>query len=173
MDITVRKPSISRQTLAVLCLLSAAPALAAADLQARVDAFVGAEGSAPLDARTARDCAQPPAIDWYGSLHRSVTITCAGAPGWRLFVPLRANAAQRANSAPAFAPVVVKRGDPVQIHAGGPGFNVTAEGSAEQDGRVGGHIRVRNLGTDKVTAAVVESAGNVSLPGYSSGPVGR
>ncbi len=162
-------PSISRR-LAVLCLLAAAPAHAG-DLQARLTAFVGTAGTATLDPRLVRDCPQPPVIDWYGSVRRSVVVACAGQPGWRVFVPVRSVAGAPTQN--FLTPVVVKRGDPVQIHAGGAGFRVTTVGAAEQDGRVGAHIRVRNPATGTVTAAIVESAGNVSLPGYNSASASR
>lgn len=170
MELSARKPSISRR-LAFACLFVAVPAHAA-DLQARVDAFVGPAGKATLDPRTIRECAAEPAIDWYGSVRRAVLVACAGTPGWRVFVPVKAPAGAVAPN-PFLNLPVIKRGDAVQIHAGGPGFQVTSAGSAEQDGRVGGRIRVRNAGTGTVTAAIVESAGNVSLPGYNSGPGSR
>lgn len=152
------------------------PALAADDLQARIDALVGTPGLAVLDPRTQRDCATAPKVDWYGSLHRAVTVTCEGTPGWKLYVPMRGNPQTGPVAAAAAvqmtAPVVVKRGDAVQVAAGGTGFKITASGSAEQDGRVGAHIRVR-LSNGTITNAVVESAGNVSLPGYNSDAGGR
>lgn len=170
MERFARKPSISRR-LAVACLVVAAPAQAE-DLQSRVDAFIGDARTATIDPRTVRACAQDPAIDWYGSVRRAILVVCAGTPGWRVFVPVKAIPGAVTPNPFLTAPVI-KRGDQVQIHAGGPGFRVTSAGSAEQDGRVGSRIRVRNVGTGTVTAAVVESAGNVSLPGYNSGSGGR
>ncbi len=166
MDLDARITSISRQALGAACLLAAVPASAAGDLQARIDAFVGPGVVPTLDPRTVRDCSAAPTVDLYGSLHRSVAVTCGGTPGWRIFVPVRGATATVQQSASVLAPVVVKRGDAVQISAGGSGFRITSAGSAEQDGRVGAHIRVR-LANGTVTNAVVESAGNVSLPGYN------
>ena len=174
MKINARRTSISRHALGCACLIAAAPALAGDDLQARIDAFTGQAGAATLDARTVQPCSQQPAIDWYGSLHRAVTVTCAGSPGWHVFVPMRglASGAASATAASSFAPVVIKRGDAVQISAGGAGFQISSAGQAEQDGRAGGRVRVR-LANGTVTNAVVESAGNVSLPGYSSETASR
>lgn len=139
-------------------------------MRARIAAFVGPMAAAVDSRLKFAACAEPPAIEWYGALGKAVAVTCTGKPGWRIFVPVRAAGAV---TAVAFAPPVVKRGDPVLIHSGGTGFRITAEGVAEQDGRLGAHIRVRNAGTGGRLRAIVESQGNVSLPGYSSGSTGR
>lgn len=152
---------------------SAAQAATGGDIRQRIDTFVGSEATAVVDARlNFAACSQQPTIEWYGALGKALVVTCAAKPGWRFFVPVRA-AGKSPTLVPAFTPPVVKRGDPVLIHAGGSGFRITAEGVAEQDGRVGAHIRVRNSGTGGTLRAVVESGGNVFLPGYSSGSTGR
>lgn len=85
--------------------------------------------------------------------------------------PIMAGMPLRAGS--LAAPRIVKRGDPVRINAGGPGFRISADGIAVEDGAAGMHIRVRNMGTGEVSRAIVESAGNVVVPGYNYAATGR
>ncbi len=170
--------SIFRRVLPVTALLTAAAVPAAerqdmAALKARLDIFVGAAGTARLDPRLSlAACAGEPQVEWYGALRRAVSVACAGQPGRRNYVPVAAPAAS--STVPAtFEPPVVKRGDPVRIVAGGAGFSISAEGVAEQDGRVGSRVRVRNARTGESLRAIVEGAGKVSMPGYKSGEDGR
>lgn len=67
----------------------------------------------------------------------------------------------------AVAPAV-KRGDPIIIKAGSPGFEITAEGVAEEDGAPGNRIRVRNAASGGRVQAIVEEPGIVFLPGYKN-----
>lgn len=86
----------------------------------------------------------------------AVAVRCE-AIGWRIRVPL-----MRAPTpspipvayAPAqpLAPAVIKRGDPVQLVAQSNGFSVSTDGIAQEDGRIGGHIRVK---TDPTRGPVV------------------
>lgn len=70
-------------------------------------------------------------------------------------------------------PPAVKRGDPVQIKAGAPGMEISAEGVAEEDGAAGGRIRVRNAASGGRMQAIVAAPGIVVLPGYKIPEGGR
>lgn len=143
-----------------------------------VGANLGEPGGpvAPIDRRLKLiPCPGTPSID--GPVFGAAIVKC-DAVGWRIRVPLahggvQANVTvptQRAVSQRAPAPsreMVVKRGDPVQLVAGGAAFSVTRLMVADEDGAIGGMIRVR--GEDKkappVLAQVVEM-GMVRIPGF-------
>nr|WP_281822078.1 flagella basal body P-ring formation protein FlgA [Sphingobium sp. BS19] len=143
-----------------------------------VGANLGEPGGpvAPIDRRLKLiPCPGTPSID--GPVFGAAIVKC-DAVGWRIRVPL-ANGGVQANvtvptqrAAPQRAPapsqeIVVKRGDPVQLVAGGAAFSVTRLMVADEDGPIGGMIRVR--GEDKkappVLAQVVEM-GMVRIPGF-------
>ncbi len=152
----------------------ASPALAATDaagfedldkLEARVvtalDADIGTPGgpATHIDRRVklqpcpAAVTIEPPALG-------AVAVSCA-ALGWRIRVPLMRLSTQAAYSTVPttyqppvpLGPPVIKRGDPVEVAAQQTGFSVTATGTAMEDGRTGGRIRIRT--SDRPDAAVI------------------
>ena len=97
---------------------------------------------------------EPPALG-------AVAVRCQ-ALGWRIRVPLMHLATQAAyNTIPAaiyrppapLGPPVIRRGDPVEVAAEQTGFSVTASGTAMEDGRTGGRIRIRT--SDNPNAPVI------------------
>lgn len=167
--------------LAALCLIlpapvtmteaTAAPAPAFADLEAidaAITAFTGAPagevGGAlrPVDRRLRlAQCRQTLAIDWHGPAgaprRDTLVVRCPDASGWRIFVPVRAEA----GSAPA-APAVL-RGEALTISVTGPGFAVSQPGEALDAGPVGAWIRVRVAGKSEPLRAKVMRPGLVSV----------
>ena len=130
--------------------LAAAPALAqTTDLGAidfAVAGFTGAQigqpGGAvqPVDRRMRlRACAVPLGLGWYGARRDTVEVTCPVPGGWRIYVPLRGEAAVAA------APLV-ERGDTVTITVSSDGFAVSQPGEAMESGALGARIKVRPLG---------------------------
>ncbi|WP_419827973.1 flagella basal body P-ring formation protein FlgA [Sphingomonas sp.] len=90
--------------------------------------------------------------------------------GWRLRVPLVRVAA--AQSTPGFAPAaaqappIIKRGDPVQLVSGADGFSVSMAGTAQEDGRAGGRLRVKTEVSGPVVIGQVVDAGIVRVGTY-------
>ncbi|MFM5924013.1 MAG: flagella basal body P-ring formation protein FlgA [Novosphingobium sp.] len=141
------------KSLLLLAALAASPACAQsplADLAAidrAVEAFTGLPQGAPGGAALPVDrrlrlaaCRQPLALTWYGIRRDTVQVSCPAAGGWKLFVPLAANAP----GAPA-APIVM-RGDAVSITVAGDGFAVSQPGEALEGGAAGEWIKVRGAG---------------------------
>jgi flagella basal body P-ring formation protein FlgA len=112
-------------------------------------------------------------LSWRAANHDAVVVTCTG-PEWRIFVPVRAPstaASVPAAAAPvATAPVklaaVIKRGDPVTIAAGSPGFSITREGVAMADAAPGGRFLVKVDDTRNPVQAVAIESGRATLPGW-------
>ena len=171
--------------LIIPALLAAAPALAApfqdtASLDRAVAAFtghgIGVEGGARsvVDARL--KLAQCPTVSmaWRSDAHDAVVITCTG-PTWRIFVPVLFTpsaspriAPQSIAAAPAIkAEPVIRRGDPVTIEAGTPGFSITREGVAMGDAAPGGRFMVKVEGGKTPVQAVAVEMGRATLPGWA------
>ena len=113
-------------------------------------------------------------MSWRGPAQDAVVVACTG-PDWRIFVPVRATVA--AASAPAaakpvtLAPIkvaaVIKRGDPVTIAAGSPGFSITREGIAMADAAPGGRFLVKVDTAKAPVQAVAIESGRATLPGWT------
>jgi flagella basal body P-ring formation protein FlgA len=167
-------------------LLLASPAFAAgpfqdtAALDRAVAAFtgkaIGEAGGARsvVDARLKLASCPTVSMSWRGASQDAVVVTCTG-PEWRIFVPVRASAIAASGPAAA-APVatapikvaaVIKRGDPVTIAAGSPGFSITREGIAMADAGAGGRFLVKVDGTRAPVQAVAIEAGRATLPGWT------
>lgn len=114
---------------------------------------------------------------WRNELHDAVVVTCTG-PEWRIFVPVRAAASAPVAAAPAamatvaapapaprLAPVI-KRGDPVMISVGTPGFSITREGVAMGDAAPGARFFVKCEDAKNPVQAVAVEAGRATLPGW-------
>lgn len=105
-------------------------------------------------------CRMPLALEWYGTQHSAVRVTCPDPSGWRIFVPL-------IEVATKITTPVVRRRDALRVEAGGTGFRVARQGEALEDGRVGEVIRIRiNDGSrrGRIIAAQVVEPGRARIP---------
>jgi flagella basal body P-ring formation protein FlgA len=131
---------------------------------ARLGAGVGQSGgpAAPIDRRLKlAACPDTPTIE--GPVMGAAVVRC-DAIGWRIRVPLRAGSTPAAAQGAA---ILVKKGDPVQLIAGGASFSVSTMMIADEDGARGDMIRVRaDRRSDPVLARVVEMD-VVSVPGFN------
>lgn len=167
--------------LVLLLAAAGAPAAASADsggfedlakLESRVvaalDADVGQPGgpAAHLDKRLRlAACPAPVTID--PPALGALPLRCE-ALGWRMRVPLMRVAGVQPASYAASSPVpaeppVIRRGDPVELTAGTPGFSVTAAAVAQEDGREGGRVRVRTDPRGPIIIGEVAGAGRVRV----------
>lgn len=136
-----------------------------------VGANIGEPGGAasPVDRRLKlAACPDMPQVS--GPVFGAAMIECK-AHGWRIRVPLTpggayaaAPAARTAHPAPQ-KQVIIKRGDPVQLIAGGQSFTVSRLMIADEDGAVGDMIRVREGRKSDPVLARVEQIGIVRVPG--------
>lgn len=159
---------IARKALAFLTLIAATPAMASTNaagfedldrlegrLSGALDASVGQPGGPAnhIDRRLKlQPCPTPATID--PPALGAVALRCEQL-GWRIRVPLMRQPAAAgalagaqylstaAQPAQPLAPIAIKRGDPVQLVSGDGGFSVSTEALAQEDGRVGGRIRVK------------------------------
>lgn len=150
--------------LAAICAVSPAAAVGFADpaaIDVAVAGFTGAEIGEPGGARLPVDrrmklvsCTRPLALEWYGKARETVLVRCPVSGGWRLYVPVTADA--DAAAAAASAPVVA-RGESIAITIRGRGFALTRQGEALEGGAPGEWIRVRLAGTrsDAIRARVL------------------
>lgn len=166
--------------------LLAGPAVAAAPFQdtAAIDravaAFtgktIGEAGGARSIVDTRLKLAACPMVSmaWRGAGQDAVVVTCTG-PAWRIFVPVHTVAKPVSAPAPA-APVaaapakfaaVIKRGDPVTIAAGSPGFSITREGIAMADAAPGARFLVKVDSAKAPVQAVAIESGRATLPGWT------
>jgi len=183
---------IAAKLMLPLFLLSAGPALAQQQRFENLDrldslvamtvgATIGQPGgaAAPVDRRL-RLAACPEMPDVSGPAFGAAIVQCKSI-GWRIRVPLKAGAEQNAANAAAMVrsaaygraaiparskEMLIKRGDPVQLVAGGASFMVSRQMIADEDGAAGDMIRVRSDSkADPVLAQVMEN-GIVRVPGF-------
>lgn len=167
--------------LTVLALLIAAPAAAQTrfqDLKA-IDAAVmgftgrpvGSDGGAraPVDARLKLASCGTVSLAWRTAQHDAVVVSCP-QPEWRIYVPVQAPVvppeARAVAAAVAKPQPVIKRGDPVTIEAGAPGFSISRDGVAMGDAAPGGRFLVNVDGTAKPVQAIALESGRATLPGW-------
>lgn len=136
-----------------------------------VGANIGAPGGpvAPVDRRLhLAACPQLPSVD--GPVFGAAIVKC-DALGWRIRVPLAAGgvapAAGRGVAAVQPKVMAVKRGDPVQLVAGGANFSVSRMMTADEDGALGDMIRVREDKKSAPVIAQVVEMGIVRVPGFN------
>lgn len=163
--------------------LAAAPFQDTGTIDRAVAAFtghgIGNEGGArtTVDARLKLAACPMVSMAWRTDLHDAVVVMCTG-PDWRLFVPVRLPAVAPRGAAPlviapgaqpmGMRPVyVIKRGDPVTISAGSPGFSITREGVAVGDAVVGGRFMVKVDDQRNPVQAVAIASGSATLPGWT------
>lgn len=143
-----------------------------------VGANIGEPGGAiaPVDRRLKlAACPEVPEVS--GPVFDAAMIECK-AIGWRIRVPLKPGGAYTAgtasvqpadlnrNAPAATKQIVVKRGDPVQLVAGGASFSVSRMMIADEDGAVGDMIRVRENRRENPILARVTEMGIVRVPGF-------
>ncbi|HET9509557.1 MAG TPA: flagella basal body P-ring formation protein FlgA [Sphingomonas sp.] len=136
---------------------------------------VGEEGGArtAVDQRLKLAQCPLPQLDWRGSYQDAVVVTC-DTPRWRIYVPIKlppqAARPQVAAAAPvAVAPaakpeMVIRRGDPITIEAGGAGFSITRDGTALSDAPAGGRLLVKVDPAKPPVQAIALAAGRATLP---------
>jgi len=138
-----------------------------------LDADVGQPGGPAnhIDSRLKlKPCPAPVTID--PPALGAVALRCEPL-GWRIRVPLTRSATTGASVAQAAAspaqPLsspVIKRGDPVELAASSNGFTVTTEAVAQEDGRLGGRIRVRPGDKGAIVIGEVVDAGRVRVTSF-------
>jgi flagella basal body P-ring formation protein FlgA len=137
-----------------------------------VGANMGQPGgpAAPIDRRLhLAACPQTPSVE--GPVFGAAVVKC-DAIGWRIRVPLvpgganmpAPRTASRA-AVQAAKDTVVKRGDPVQLVAGGGTFSISRAMIADEDGAMGEMIRVREDKKSTPVIAQVVQMGIVRVPG--------
>jgi len=154
------------RTLMALALLAFGTESRAApvSLKGQAEAFSGQ--SVSLDPRLpVPACTDGIDIAWRSDTRSSLVARCA-ATGWSLVIP---TAAER-SSAFGRAPPIVRRGQPVQVMASGNGFRVLVEGVADQDGRAGERVVVRNLRSGRRMVVDIRTDGALILAGHAEAP---
>lgn len=134
---------------------------------------IGAEGGAraAVDKRLKLAACDTPQLSWRSAAEDAVVIRCQGPQQWRVFVPINA-LPKAAPTAAAPAPVaakpelVIRRGDPVMLEAGAPGFSITREGLAMADAAVGARVLVKTDDKRPPVAAIALAPGRAKLPGF-------
>jgi flagella basal body P-ring formation protein FlgA len=167
-------------------LLAAAGAVAFQDigrLDRAVAAFtsrpIGAEGGArtAIDSRLRLAQCSTVALAWRTEAHDAVVVSCSG-PDWRIFVPVirpasappptaATTVARPMVVAAAKAEPVIRRGDPVVIEAGSPGFSISRDGIAMGDAPPGGRFLVKVEDAKGPVQAIAVEAGHATLPGWT------
>lgn len=167
---------------ALLCTTPAVAAPAFQDIAAldrAVAGFtghgVGSQGGARSGVDARLKLAQCPtlAMSWRSDAHDAVVVSCTG-PEWRIFVPVLFTPSETKRpvqggmpSAPIRTEPVIKRGDPVTIAAGSPGFSITREGVALGDAAPGARFMVKVEDAKGPVQAVALQSGRATLPGWS------
>lgn len=134
-----------------------------------VGASLGQPGgpAAPIDRRLhLTPCASTPQVT--GPTFGAAIVSCPSV-GWRLRVPLvpSAQGADAGHTNAASEPardIVIRKGDPVELVAGGDLFSISRQMIADEDGAVGQTITVREDRKSPPVSARVERAGLVRAP---------
>jgi flagellar basal body P-ring formation protein FlgA len=133
---------------------------------------LGAPGGpvAPIDRRLKlAACGSSPEFSWRTEARDAIVIRCPEPGSWRIFVAMKppaASAAQTLATAPIKVEPIIRRGDPVTLSAGRPGFAVTADGVAMADAAPGARLQVKIEGAKNPVQAIAVEAGLVTLPGW-------
>lgn len=130
---------------------------------------IGEQGGAraPVDSRLKLASCAAPQLEWRSDAKDAVLVRCM-APGWRLYVPVNAvPIARPVAEAPARAvkaEPVIRRGDPITVEAGAPGFSITREGVAMGDAAPGARLLVKVDEKRAPIQAVAVEQGLARLP---------
>jgi flagella basal body P-ring formation protein FlgA len=115
---------------------------------------------APVDRRLRlAACAEPLILDWYGTPGQTVSVSCAGAGGWRIYV----NLLGAVSAAKSTTPMIAK-GETVTVAVRGRGLTVQRQGEAMEAGAEGDWIKVRTSPDAAPLRARVERPGLVVIP---------
>jgi len=149
---------LSSISLAVAAAAGAAPYQDLGALDARIADMLPANVSAvPIDRRIKlAPCPEDPRISAPAS--GAVSVRCI-ALGWRIRVAVTG----ASGIADAPAPMLVHRGDAIELVARGSGYSVTSLGTALEEGPAGASIRVKIPTSSSPVAAVIERAGVASI----------
>jgi flagella basal body P-ring formation protein FlgA len=136
---------------------------------------IGQEGGAraAIDKRLKLAACADPQLSWRSAAEDAVVIRCQGPQHGRLGVPVialprpAASAAPTRMAAPAVVKpdLVIKRGDPILVEAGAPGFSITREGVAVSDAAAGARVSIKVDEKRPPIAAIAVSPGRARLPG--------
>ncbi|WP_213979652.1 flagella basal body P-ring formation protein FlgA [Sphingomonas sp. dw_22] len=124
---------------------------------------------APVDSRLKLAQCAAPQLEWRSEAKDAVLVRCM-APGWRVYVPVNAAPQSRPVAEARAAPVVkaepvIRRGDPITVEAGAPGFSITREGVAMGDAAPGARLLVKVDEKRQPIQAVAVEQGLARLPG--------
>lgn len=182
----IRRPTRKETMMLLPLALAAATPAAAQDFQSTqvldmiVAQFTGAAISeqggarAPVDKRLKLQPCAAPQLEWHSAAKDAVVVRCM-APAWRIFVPVNAVPQARAAPAvvaqaaavPAKAVPVIRRGDPITVEAGSPGFSITRDGVAMGDAAPGARLLVKVDDGKPPIQAVALEPGRARLPGWT------
>ncbi len=126
----------------------------------------------PLDRRLRlRQCPDVPEIS--GPQMGTMVVRCA-ALGWRVSAPFSRAVGSEAGAPPAFGPdrrvataQIIRRGVQVLLIFVGHNFTVRAMGFADQEGRAGERIRVRNERRTGTMYGLVQQDGTILMSGLN------
>jgi flagellar basal body P-ring formation protein FlgA len=126
---------------------------------------------APVDKRLKLQACSAPQLEWRSEAKDAVVVRCM-APAWRIYVPVNAvsqpKAAPVATAQAIVAPVkaepVIRRGDPITVEAGSPGFSITRDGIAMGDAAPGARLMVKIDEKKPPIQAVALESGRARLP---------
>lgn len=107
-------------------------------------------------------CAQPLAAVRSGP--STAEVSCPDNPGWRLFVPVRGASAQAPLIRNLVQPeILVKRGDPVMLHAQIGGIVVRMHGRALGRAAAGAVLNVENTSSHRIVRGRLAEDGTVEV----------
>lgn len=126
---------------------------------------------APVDKRLKLQACSAPQLEWRSDAKDAVVVRCM-APAWRIYVPVNAVpqprvapvATAQAIVAPVKAEPVIRRGDPITVEAGAPGFSITRDGVAMGDAAPGARLMVKIDEKKPPIQAVALESGRARLP---------
>lgn len=126
---------------------------------------------APVDKRLKLQACPAPQLEWRSEAKDAVVVRCM-APAWRIYVPVTAvpqpkAAAAITAQAPAGLAPVIRRGDPITVEAGSPGFSITRDGIAMGDAAPGARLMVKVDEKKPPIQAVALESGRARLPGWT------
>lgn len=155
------------RTLISLALIAFGAEAQAGALKLQAEAFSGQ--AVFLDPRLpVPDCPDGIDLAWRGDARTSLLAHCS-ATGWAMVIPV----ASARHGAAGRSPIIVRRGQPVQVMMSGNGFRVLVEGIAERDGRAGERVVVRNLRSGRRMAVEIGADGGMLLAAHAEGPMDR
>ncbi|MEP9404058.1 hypothetical protein [Sphingomonas sp. VNH70] len=173
------RPFLALPLLAMALPVAAQQFQSTAQLDTAVAQFtgvaIGMEGGAamPVDPRLRLARCAMPQFGWLSARQDAVVVSCM-APAWKIYVPVRRATpiaapapTPVAAAVPAKAEPVIRRGDPIMVEAGAPGFSITRDGVALGDAPAGGRLMVKVDPAKPPIQAVAIEAGRAALPGFT------